>query len=230
MTKKPTSIVEVGPLYRIVLEVHVDGYEVRRERDGDFVIGEENDDLYLFPLGSAVRQREIGIGEEDVFAELLLMEPTEKGAIDFTSKFGRIIGWGGDPSPLLGDPLRELFELRQTFHDILQAGWSARELAARLATTGVGNRRRPKSFSIGPADLTLTVDKLGQPQLAWYVSSLRSFLWLEFVTDLQGTPKIAICTTCGKFFRRRSTYRGPLPIHCSSACKQRQYRRRQKTE
>ena len=214
--KIPASIVEIGSLYRVTLQVDTAGYEIRRPRKDEYVFESDRDEPHLFGLGGKIAEREIAPGDEDVFVELLLMEPTEKSAIEFTSKFGLLCR---PFSPGHGVPLHWLYATQELFARVRRKGWTIREVA---------NYFEKSDWKVATADLELSTEKSKQPSLRWRVDTLRAFCWIEFIEDLKGSSKIAICTTCSKFFRRRSTYKGPLPSHCSSACKQRHYRERKK--
>lgn len=192
---------------------HADGYKIRSldefEANAINLPPWEMPTQCIFPRSDRLEEYVVGLGEKQIFSELLACSDEDAAIIAFSNKWGT-----------LDDkfPSRESFlKTRNWFRHIYTHRFKLRELATAMVSRPLGtveirfDRRTRRS----------------SPELLCFVKSLHDFLWLEVAQDLGNTKRsfVVRCSRCGKL-RPMQFITGRKRKYCSNGCKQADYRDR----
>ena len=162
---------------------------------------------------------DVALGEAKIFADLLAAGSGDQGFLNFCRKWGTFNGF------ILAK--MEFLTFRKEIETFYEKKFSVADIAkwySRHQTTS-----EVFSVPIGSFELAFTKPtRTRSPQMTWYARTMQGFIVLEVLSDLGGISEVSSCSSCGSYFTR-SDLRGVRPQHCSHACRQRAYRRRQKT-
>ena len=201
------------------------GYEIRRlskKEIADIAMPARGRELaekgqrYIVPKAGKDRWYEAVLGQSSIFVDLLNAPPTDAGIQGFVNKWGsnwRLRPCSRDSFLRVRKLVLQLYENGER---LLQANCTAAEADKYAGTVGSASLKflPPINNPEGPVTL------------CWSVLSLMDYLRLEVITDMGASSRTARCEICSNFFARPAR-KGPAPEHCSNACKQKAYRRRQ---
>ena len=178
---------------------------------------------YIVPRSFELEHRsneqfDVALGEAKIFADLLTAGDTDKGVLDFCHKWGTFHG-----TPLAKSEFRDFRKEILAFYRKKSSVEDVAKWYSRVQKSDAD----PVSLPVGSFELVFTkASRASKPEMTWYARSIRGFIVLEVLADLGGISEVSLCSTCGLYFKRNGRT-GPFPEHCSNACRQRAYRRRQ---
>lgn len=182
-----------------------------RDRAGTILEDESpvDEEIALVPRGGEKRDYDVVLGQDFVFWDIVKGKPGEAAlaAMEFTKTWGLL---SGGPYILLRDFM--LMRLR------LQSLLDGKRKFKALAANNEGLR-------LGTAEIKISKARAKDaPDVFWFVRSLESFCWIEFLSHAGGAVRIQRCHRCIAYFRRPNVT-GPVGKYCSNACKQAAWRK-----
>jgi hypothetical protein len=198
------------------------GYVIRQRPYGP---DDEDEDWsegpFIYPADDTREDYEATLGETKIFADLLRLHDGNEAALAFTKKWGMLSSKPTSIEKLFGtrDAIRHLYSpIDEKIHSLKPETFRLL-LLSKILSAVEGN------FVTAKLEFGIFSNR-NAPQLIWFIDQLRQFLFLEIVEDCSGlASQISICRVCGAYITR-SSVEGPIPDHCSNACKQKLYRQR----
>jgi hypothetical protein len=168
-------------------------------------------ETYVVPIGAGSKRYTASLCEDTIFLDLVQAPPDEDGVLEFTRKWGL------------------LTKQRQTMTHFIRASSRIRRAAIELMNEGLSPNWVHRHGQVRTGKIQVGFDKAVRQSgygVFYYPENLFTFCWLEMLQTLVGGIDVQQCERCGTLIGRPKA--GPAPRFCSAACKQANWRIRQR--